>query len=501
MTIEIRVPTLGESVTEATVATWFKKPGDAVAVDEMLCELETDKVTVEVPSPSAGTMGDIIAAEGDTVGVNALLATLAAGGAAAAAAPAATAAPAAAASAGTTDVMVPTLGESVTEAAVATWFKKVGDSVAQDEMLCELETDKVSVEVPAPVAGVLSEITAAEGSTVDASAKLGVISGSGAAGAAAPASAPAAVAAPAAAGKDVANAPSAEKAMAEAGLAAAAVTGTGRDGRIMKDDVARAVAAATAAPAAAATATAPVAVRAPVAANDAAREERVKMTRLRQTIARRLKESQNTAAMLTTYNEVDMTEVMELRKLYKEQFEKKHGARLGFMSFFTKACCHALKEVPEVNAEIDGTDIVYKNFVHMGVAAGTPTGLVVPVIRDADAMSFAEIEKAISEKGKRARDGKLSMAEMQGGTFTISNGGVYGSLMSSPILNPPQSGILGMHKIQDRPMAINGQVVIRPMMYLALSYDHRVVDGKGAVTFLVRVKEALEDPRRLLMDL
>ncbi|MVO15078.1 2-oxoglutarate dehydrogenase complex dihydrolipoyllysine-residue succinyltransferase [Parasedimentitalea huanghaiensis] len=503
MTTEIRVPTLGESVTEATVATWFKKPGDAVAVDEMLCELETDKVTVEVPSPSAGTMGDIIAAEGDTVGVNALLATLSVGGATATAAPAAAPAVAApAAGSGSTDVMVPTLGESVTEATVATWFKKVGDTVAQDEMLCELETDKVSVEVPAPAAGVLTEITAAEGSTVDATAKLGVISGSASAVAAAPASAHAAVAAPAAAGKDVANAPSAEKAMAETGLSAAAVTGTGRDGRIMKDDVARAVAAAAAAPAPAPATAAPApAPRAPVAADDASREERVKMTRLRQTIARRLKEAQNTAAMLTTYNEVDMTEVMALRKQYKDQFEKKHGARLGFMSFFTKACCHALKEVPEVNAEIDGTDIVYKNFVHMGVAAGTPTGLVVPVIRDADAMSFADIEKAISEKGKRARDGKLSMAEMQGGTFTISNGGVYGSLMSSPILNPPQSGILGMHKIQDRPMAINGQVVIRPMMYLALSYDHRVVDGKGAVTFLVRVKEALEDPRRLLMDL
>ncbi|NRB20839.1 MAG: 2-oxoglutarate dehydrogenase complex dihydrolipoyllysine-residue succinyltransferase [Rhodobacteraceae bacterium] len=499
MTTEIRVPTLGESVTEATVATWFKKPGDAVAVDEMLCELETDKVTVEVPSPSAGTMGDIIAAEGETVGVNALLATLNAG-TAAVAAPAAAPAP----GAGNTDVMVPTLGESVTEATVATWFKKVGDAVAQDEMLCELETDKVSVEVPAPIAGVLSEITAAEGSTVNASAKLGVISGAAAAGAATPTSAPTSEAAPAAAGKDIANAPSAEKAMAEAGLTAAAVTGTGRDGRIMKDDVSRAIAAVAAAPvatAAAAPAAAPVAVRAPVSAHDADREERVKMTRLRQTIARRLKEAQNTAAMLTTYNEVDMTEVMALRSQYKELFEKKHGARLGFMSFFTKACCHALKEVPEVNAEIDGTDIVYKNFVHMGVAAGTPNGLVVPVIRDADAMSFAEIEKSISEKGKRARDGKLSMAEMQGGTFTISNGGVYGSLMSSPILNPPQSGILGMHKIQDRPVAINGEVVIRPMMYLALSYDHRVVDGKGAVTFLVRVKEALEDPRRLLMDL
>ena len=500
MTTEVRVPTLGESVTEATVATWFKKPGDTVAQDEMLCELETDKVTVEVPAPAAGVLADIVANEGDTVGVDALLANIAASGAAAAA-PAAVAAPAAAAPAatgGSTDVMVPTLGESVTEATVSVWFKKVGDSVAQDEMLCELETDKVSVEVPSPTAGVLAEITAAEGSTVEASAKLGVISGAGAAVAAAPASAPAAVAAPAAAGKDIANAPSAEKAMAEAGLSAASVAGTGRDGRIMKDDVARAMAAAAAAPAPAAAAPAP---RAPVAADDASREERVKMTRLRQTIAKRLKESQNTAAMLTTYNEVDMGEVMALRSQYKDQFEKKHGVRLGFMSFFTKACCHALKEVPEVNAEIDGTDVVYKKFVHMGVAAGTPTGLVVPVIRDADAMSFAEIEKAISEKGKRARDGKLSMAEMQGGTFTISNGGVYGSLMSSPILNPPQSGILGMHKIQDRPMAINGEVVIRPMMYLALSYDHRIVDGKGAVTFLVRVKEALEDPRRLLMDL
>ncbi len=499
MTTEVRVPTLGESVTEATVATWFKKPGDTVAQDEMLCELETDKVTVEVPAPAAGVLADIVANEGDTVGVDALLANITASGAAAA--PAAVVAPAAAAPAatgGSTDVMVPTLGESVTEATVSVWFKKVGDTVAQDEMLCELETDKVSVEVPSPAAGVLAEITAAEGSTVEASAKLGVISGAGAAVAAAPATAPAAVAAPAAAGKDIANAPSAEKAMAEAGLSAASVAGTGRDGRIMKDDVARAMAAAAAAPAPAAAAPAP---RAPVAADDASREERVKMTRLRQTIAKRLKESQNTAAMLTTYNEVDMGEVMALRNQYKDQFEKKHGVRLGFMSFFTKACCHALKEVPEVNAEIDGTDVVYKNFVHMGVAAGTPSGLVVPVIRDADAMSFAQIEKAISEKGKRARDGKLSMAEMQGGTFTISNGGVYGSLMSSPILNPPQSGILGMHKIQDRPMAINGEVVIRPMMYLALSYDHRIVDGKGAVTFLVRVKEALEDPRRLLMDL
>ncbi|WP_424986370.1 2-oxoglutarate dehydrogenase complex dihydrolipoyllysine-residue succinyltransferase [Microbulbifer sp. S227A] len=397
--------------------------------------------------------------------------------------------------------MVPTLGESVTEATVSTWFKAVGDTVAQDEMLCELETDKVSVEVPSPAAGVLAEITAPEGSTVDASAKLAVISGAAGGTVAPAATTQAPAAAPAASGKaDIEDAPSAKKAMAEAGISRDQVPGTGRDGRVMKDDVARAVAAAASAPAPVATAPAST-PRAPVPADDAAREERVKMTRLRQTIAKRLKDSQNTAAMLTTYNEVDMTEVMALRSQYKDEFEKKHGVRLGFMSFFTKACCHALKEVPEVNAEIDGNEIVYKNFVHMGVAAGTPTGLVVPVIRDADSMSFAEIEKAISEKGKRARDGKLSMAEMQGGTFTLSNGGVYGSLMSSPILNPPQSGILGMHKIQQRPMVINGEIVARPMMYLALSYDHRIVDGKGAVTFLVRVKDALEDPRRLLMDL
>jgi len=405
-----------------------------------------------------------------------------------------------------TDVRVPTLGESVTEATVATWFKQPGDSINMDEMLCELETDKVTVEVPSPAAGVMGSIVAQEGSIVSMDALLTTISE----------------------GSleklenekirtskedkniteasteirsenqntDIENAPSAKKLMAENKISSDKIVGTGKDGRIMKTDVLKAVQSAgieetekSSPP------------RAPSSIEDADREERVKMTRLRQTIAKRLKDSQNTAAMLTTYNEVDMTEVMSLRTEFRELFEKKHGTKLGFMSFFTKACCHALKEVPEVNAEIDATDIVYKNYVHMGIAAGTPTGLVVPVIRNADSMSFADIEKSIAEKGKRARDGKLSMDEMQGGTFTISNGGVYGSLMSSPILNPPQSGILGMHKIQERPMAINGEVVIRPMMYLALSYDHRIVDGKGAVTFLVRVKEALEDPRRLLMDL
>ncbi|MFD1341018.1 2-oxoglutarate dehydrogenase complex dihydrolipoyllysine-residue succinyltransferase [Litorisediminicola beolgyonensis] len=527
---EVRVPTLGESVTEATVATWFKKPGDSVAADEMLCELETDKVTVEVPSPAAGTLSEIVAEEGETVGVDALLANITEGDSGSDTAPksdegeTAKPAPEAASDDGgdqgdiqgdKVDVMVPTLGESVSEATVATWFKKVGDSVEADETLCELETDKVSVEVPAPQAGTLAEIIAEEGATVEANGKLAVIA-KGAAGQSG-ASAPEAgtrdggdePAAPKGdtqystpeAGKgrsDVEDAPSAKKAMAEKGVSRDQVTGTGRDGRAMKSDVDAAIAATKSQPQASES-KAPS--RAPSAPEDADREERVKMTRLRQTIARRLKDAQNTAAMLTTYNEVDMTEVMALRNEYKDLFEKKHGVRLGFMSFFTKACCHALKEVPEVNAEIDGTEIVYKNFVHMGIATGTPTGLVVPVIRDADAMSFAEIEKAIAEKGKRARDGKLSMAEMQGGTFTISNGGVYGSLMSSPILNPPQSGILGMHKIQERPMVVDGQIVARPMMYLALSYDHRIVDGKGAVTFLVRVKEALEDPRRLLMDL
>ena len=522
MSTEVRVPTLGESVSEATVATLFKKPGDAIEADEMLCELETDKVTVEVPSPVAGTMGDIIAAEGETVGVDALLAMIEEGSGTkpkadkpaneekAKAKPAKQAETSTSKGGGSINVMVPTLGESVSEATVSTWFKKAGDTVVADEMLCELETDKVSVEVPSPGAGTLSEILANEGDTVQAGGKLAILTSGDDTGAQ-----HAADDAPTDGDKyqqpkadggsaDVENAPSAKKAMAEAGLTADQVTGTGKDGRIMKDDVAKAAkdsGAKVEAPAPAPASAPAPAQRAASPAGDADREERVKMTRLRQTIAKRLKESQNTAAMLTTYNEVDMSAVMDLRNEYKDAFLKKHGVKLGFMSFFTKACVHALNEVPEVNAEIDGTEIVYKKFVHMGIAAGTPTGLVVPVIRDADAMSFATIEKSIAEMGAKARDGKLTMAEMQGGTFTISNGGVYGSLLSSPILNPPQSGILGMHKIQDRPMAIKGEVKIRPMMYLALSYDHRIVDGKGAVTFLVRVKEALEDPCRLLMDL
>ncbi|WP_439631895.1 2-oxoglutarate dehydrogenase complex dihydrolipoyllysine-residue succinyltransferase [Shinella sp.] len=408
-----------------------------------------------------------------------------------------------------TEIRVPTLGESVSEATVGTWFKKVGDVIKADEPLCELETDKVTIEVPAPAAGVLSEIVANAGDTVEPGGLLGQISASGSAGASAPAAAekvekvaaaPAAEAKPAAAASSMPAAPSAAKLLAENNISADQVDGSGKRGQVLKGDVLAAVAKGVSTPAAAAE---PVKVVARAASSeaDAPREERVKMTRLRQTIAKRLKDAQNTAAMLTTYNEVDMSAVMDLRNRYKDLFEKKHGVKLGFMGFFTKAVTHALKELPAVNAEIDGTDIIYKNYCHIGVAVGTDKGLVVPVVRDADQMSIAEIEKDIGRLGKLARDGALSMADMQGGTFTISNGGVYGSLMSSPILNAPQSGILGMHKIQERPVVVGGQIVIRPMMYLALSYDHRMVDGKEAVTFLVRVKDSLEDPERLVLDL
>jgi 2-oxoglutarate dehydrogenase E2 component (dihydrolipoamide succinyltransferase) len=399
-----------------------------------------------------------------------------------------------------TDIKVPTLGESVVEATIAKWLKNEGDAVKADEPLVELETDKVAVEVPAPVSGKLEKILAQPGATVAVGALLGSIA-EGAAGAtsaapkAAPVPAPSLAPAPAAKAAEQPLSPAVRKAVVEANVNPAEVTGTGRDGRLTKADVAAHVAKPAATPA-----PQPVSVPA-VAAAAAGAEERVKMTRLRATIARRLKEAQNTAAMLTTFNEVDMTTVMALRNQYKDVFEKKHGVKLGFMSFFVKAAVQALKDIPAVNAEIDGEDIVYKNYYHVGVAVGTDKGLVVPVVRNADMLSFAGIEKTIADYGKKARDGQLTIADMQGGTFTISNGGIYGSLMSTPILNAPQSGILGMHKIQDRPIAVNGQVVIRPMMYLALSYDHRIVDGKEAVTFLVRIKEGLEDPQRALLDL
>ncbi len=420
------------------------------------------------------------------------------------------------------DIRVPALGESVTEATIGKWFKKPGDAVAVDEPLVELETDKVTIEVPAPAAGVLADIAAKDGETVAVGALLGQIKeGAAAPGKASPAptgqpdqktdtTAPINAATeeprprpqPAAKPADVAPiAPSVRRMAAESSIDVSTVPGSGKDGRVTKGDMMAAIERAASAPTPVAQPAAAVQARAPSPADDAAREERIKMTRLRATIARRLKEAQNTAAMLTTFNEVDMSAVMNLRSQYKDLFERTHGVKLGFMGFFVRACVQALKEIPAVNAEIDGGDIVYKNYYHIGVAVGTEKGLVVPVVRECDQKSLAQIEKEIADLGRRARDGTLKIEEMQGGTFTISNGGVYGSLMSTPILNAPQSGILGMHKIEDRPVVVAGKIEIRPMMYLALSYDHRLVDGREAVTFLVRVKEILEDPRRLVVDL
>jgi 2-oxoglutarate dehydrogenase E2 component (dihydrolipoamide succinyltransferase) len=428
------------------------------------------------------------------------------------------------------EIRVPTLGESVTEATVGKWYKKPGDTVKADEPIVELETDKVTVEVPAPAAGVLGEILVQQGATVAVGSLLAALQDGGAsapvsAPSAAPAPAPKAAPAAAAVPSDAPPPPAARKALAEAGLDAADVIGSGKRGQVLKSDVADAVAAANGAKPAPAVAPAPKSaaphpaaspvpavlvpqapaamkdLRLPSTGADGAREERVRMSRLRQTIARRLKDAQNSAAMLTTFNDVDMSAVMALRNQYKDLFEKRHGVKLGFMGFFVKACIQALRDIPSVNAEIDGEDMVYKNYYHIGVAVGTEKGLVVPVVRDADRMSLAEVEGKITEFGKRARDGKLAIEEMQGGTFTISNGGVYGSMMSTPILNAPQSGILGMHRIEERPVVRAGQIVIKPMMYLALSYDHRIVDGKEAVTFLVRVKDCLEDPQRFLLEL
>ena len=430
MATEIRVPTLGESVSEATIGKWYKKPGEAVKADEPLVELETDKVTLEVNAPSAGVLSEIVANEGDTVGVNALLGSIAAG------------------------------------------------------------EGKASAPQPAPAKSDTAAVSQASGSAgsssgADAEKKTAAVAGE-----------------PAIATKAGDSGPAVARIAAESGVDPASVPASGKDGRVTKGDMLAAVATGSAVKSAApAAAPAPAQVRAPSPADDASREERVKMTKLRQTIARRLKEAQSNAAMLTTFNEVDMSGVMALRNQYKEVFEKKHGVKLGFMGFFVKACVQALKEIPAVNAEIDGTDIIYKNYYHIGVAVGTDKGLVVPVVRDADELSIAGVEKKIGEYGRKARDGQLKIEEMQGGTFTISNGGVYGSLMSTPILNAPQSAILGMHKIQERPVVVGGKIEIRPMMYLAVSYDHRIIDGKEAVTFLVRIKEGLEDPARLVLDL
>lgn len=534
MSTEIRVPNLGESVSEATISQWYKSAGDSVAADEPLVELETDKVTVEVPSPAAGTLSEITAESGETVEVGALLGSISEGAGAASSGKgdgAGEAQKQASASNGagnandgtdaadaddgagagkTVEVKVPTLGESVTEATVSQILKHEGDTVNADEALMELETDKVSVEVPAPEAGTVASLAVAEGDTVEVDALLATIaagkagSGKGASdGKTASAKSEAAPSggaeAPAKGGSDMPPSPSAKKRLDEAGLSADQVAGSGKRGQVLKGDVLKAIEDGVTAPKSADKPAPPP--RAPSAPDDESREERVPMTRLRRTIAKRLKDAQDTAAMLTTFNDVDMSAVMDLRKTYKETFEKKHGTKLGFMAFFSKAVVQALKDVPAVNAEIDGSDIVYKNYYHLGIAVGTDKGLVVPVVRDADQLSFADIEKTISGFGRRARDGQLKLEEMQGGTFTITNGGIYGSLMSTPILNAPQSGILGMHRIEERPVAVKGAIALRPMMYLALSYDHRIVDGKEAVTFLVRVKEAIEDPQRLLLDL
>ena len=494
MATEIKVPTLGESVSEATIAKWFKAVGDTVVADQPLVELETDKVTIEVNAPVSGTLSEIIAAADSDVEVDALLGMIAEGDTAGASAPTSTPAAASAPATGggaETEIKVPTLGESVSEATIAKWFKAVGDSVAVDEPLVELETDKVTIEVNSPTSGTLSEIIAAEGNNVEVDALLGKITGGAVASAPAPA--------PAATGSTGPLSPAVRKLIDDNKLDASAIPASGKDGRLVKGDVLKFLESGK--PTAAAAPSAPAASATP-AREAGAREEKVKMTRLRKMVASRLKAAQNTAAMLTTFNEVDMKAVMDLRKTYNVQFEKKHGLKVGFMSFFTKACITGLREFPAVNAEIAGDDIIYKNFYDIGIAVGSPSGLVVPVVRDADEMSFAGIEKTIREYGVKARDGKLTMDEMTGGTFTITNGGIFGSLNSTPILNSPQSGILGMHKIQMRPMVMpDGSIEARPMMYLALSYDHRIIDGREAVSFLVRVKECIEDPQRILLDM
>ena len=490
MTTEIKVPVLPESVADATIATWHVKAGDSVSRDQNLVDIETDKVVLEVVAPADGVIADILFEEGATVLGEQVIANLSEGAAATAAkaeaAPDPAAAPAATGKA--EDIKVPVLPESVADATVATWHVKVGEPVSRDQNLVDIETDKVVLEVVAPADGSLVSISAEEGATVTAEEVIAQF----VAGAAASA-APAAVETPAE--EADALSPSVRRLLAEKGIEASAVKGTGKGGRITKEDVEKHLKGGSAKPSATA-----VNAEVPAVPAGARSEKRVPMTRLRKTIANRLLEAKNSTAMLTTFNEVNMKPIMDLRKQYQESFEKRHGIRLGFMSFYVKAVTEALKRYPEVNASIDGDDIVYHNYFDVSIAVSTPRGLVTPVLKDTDTLGMAGIESGIKNLAIKGRDGKLSLDELQGGNFTITNGGVFGSLLSTPIINPPQSAILGMHKIQDRPMAVNGKVEILPMMYLALSYDHRIIDGKESVGFLVTVKEMLEDPTRLLLD-
>ncbi|MDO6476257.1 2-oxoglutarate dehydrogenase complex dihydrolipoyllysine-residue succinyltransferase [Alteromonas sp. 1_MG-2023] len=498
MTIEIKVPVLPESVADATIATWHVKAGDAVKRDQNLVDIETDKVVLEVVAPADGVIGEILNEEGATVLGEQVIAKLSEGGEAPAKsesksseAKAESKEAAPAASGKTSDVKVPVLPESVADATIATWHVAVGEAVSRDQNLVDIETDKVVLEVVAPADGSLAEILAEEGATVTAEEVIAKFVEGAASGKAAPA------AAEEADDSDDGDAlsPSVRRLLAEKGVDASKVKGTGKNGRITKEDVEQYLKGGSAAPKAAAAAE--PAANLPVGDRS---EKRVPMTRLRKTIATRLLEAKNSTAMLTTFNEVNMKPIMDLRKQYQDSFEKRHGIRLGFMSFYVKAVTEALKRFPEVNASLDGDDICYHNYFDISIAVSTPRGLVTPVLKDTDNLGMAGIEKGIKDLALKGRDGKLSMADLQGGNFTITNGGVFGSLLSTPIINPPQSAILGMHKIQERPMAVNGKVEILPMMYLALSYDHRIIDGKESVGFLVTVKEMLEDPTRLLLD-
>lgn len=499
MTTEIKAPTFPESVQDGVIATWHKKAGDKVSRDELVVEIETDKVVLEVVAPADGVVGEIVKAEGDTVLSNELIAVITEGSAASSTSkgstsPAKSSGGESSGGESSVDIKAPTFPESVQDGTIATWHKKEGESVSRDELIVEIETDKVVLEVVAPADGALSKIHKNEGDTVQSNEVIAQVASGASGSSAAPASNQAA-SSKKEDGETIAS-PSARKLAEEKGLDLASISGTGKNGLVTKDDVEKATANK---PASAPKASAPAA--APLQSGERV-EKRVPMTRLRKRIAERLLEATTTTAMLTTFNEVNMEPVMSLRSKYKDKFEKAHnGTRLGFMGFFVKAAVEALKRFPAVNASIDNDDMVYHGYQDIGVAVSTPKGLVVPVLRSADDMSLADVESTIRDYGLRGRDGKLSIEEMTGGTFTITNGGVFGSLLSTPILNPPQTAILGMHKIQDRPMAVDGQVVIQPMMYLALSYDHRMVDGKEAVQFLVAIKDLLEDPARILLEI